>query len=83
MRPRSEGGADSVSIARARSPAMLAITCGSWIDLAMWSMKATRTTTSSRTRIIVAVIETWGTNSPCEPGPIETRVRIAKTNVAT
>ena len=62
---------------------MLAITCGSWIDFAMWSMNTTSTPTSISTNAIVTVIDRCGTNSPCAPGPIETSARIAYTNVAT
>ena len=47
---------------------MLAITCGSWIDLAMWSMNTTSTTTSTSTSAIVTVIDRCGTNSPWLPG---------------
>ncbi len=56
---------------------MLAITCGSWIDFAMWSMNRTSTPTSTTTRPIVTVIDRCGTNSPWAPGPIETSARIA------
>ena len=56
---------------------MLPITCWSWIDLAMWSMKTISTPTSITTSAIVTVIERCGTNAPCAPPPIETSARIA------
>jgi hypothetical protein len=56
---------------------MLAITCGSWIDVAIWWMKKIRTPMSRTTSAIETVMERCGTKAPCAPGEIETSVSTA------
>src|SRR5450755_168464 len=72
-------GPASRSIALDRSCAMLAITWGSWIEVAMWWMKKIRTPIDKATSPTDTVTDRWGTKSgcPCGPGEIETSTNVA------
>ena len=62
---------------------MLAITSGSWIDVATWWMKYTSTARSTSTSPNAIVMDRCGTKSPSVPCATDPNARTTNTKLAT